>query len=737
MHNHFRPFFVPLLIAAALGNLPACAQETSEPTQPPAGQKRITHELLQGRDRPDFDGSYARGLTWLDDDHYTQERRGQTERIHAVTGESSPLFDHEAVREALSKVEELKDADLDSLARQLRSFSADRTCARFAHDENEWAYRFSDGRALRLFPREGAREIDFSPLAGFVSFVRDNDLYAFDLEKNELRRLTTDGGPTLLNGILDWVYQEEVYGRGDWRAYWWSQDDRYLAYLQLDESPVPTHTLIDSISFPSRHETEHYPHAGEPNPKVRLGIVPAGGGDTIWADLAQYADQELLIVRVAWAPNHKVIFQVQDREQRWLDLNEADPETGRVRTLVHEKSPAWVNVLDQPLWLQDGRFIWRSERDGHAHLYLYNRDGALNHRITSGSWDVAGVHGVDEKNGWVYFNGTRDSAIQTHAYRARLDGQGAPQRLTEPGFSHTVAFSKAFSRYIDTYGNLHTPPKVRLFEADGAPARWISENEINTLAEYQLGQSRFLTIATPDGAALNAHLILPPDYQAGQRYPVLCKVYAGPASPTVSDRWRGTRYLSDQALATKGYIVWYCDPRSASGEGAVNAWHAYKRLGEAELADIEAGLRWLIDEGYADPERIGIQGGSYGGYMTCYALTHSKMFKVGIAAYPVTDWRYYDSIYTERYMQTPQNNPDGYQRSSALEAAADLHGKLLIYHGMMDDNVHFHNTLMFIDRLQRAGKQFDLMLYPLDRHGIGRGGAHEREMTLQYILNNL
>jgi dipeptidyl-peptidase-4 len=244
-------------------------------------------------------------------------------------------------------------------------------------------------------------------------------------------------------------------------------------------------------------------------------------------------------------------------------------------------------------------------------------------------------------------------------------------------------------------------------------------------------------VPTPDGAELNALLVLPADYEPGVRYPVLCSVYAGPSSPTVSNRWRGTRYLQDQMLAQKGYIVWYCDPRSASGESAASAWHAYQRLGEAELADIEAGVRWLIDQGYADPERIGIQGGSYGGYMVCYALTHSKMFKVGIAAFPVTDWRHYDTIYTERYMRTPANNPEGYRRSSALDAASSLHGRLLIYHGMMDDNVHMHNTLLFIDRLQRAGKQFDLMLYPLDRHGIGRGSRHEREMTLNYLLTHL
>ena len=723
------------IIAALAGRAPA--QQTQPATDAaPRGQRLITPEMLFGQGRVNLDGSYARGLSWLDDQHYQEQRGGRAQRVRALTGDAAPVYDAEAVEAALAE-SGIEAPGVERLSRSLRSFSADRSWALFSHEGHEYVYGFADQRAARLFERRGASEIALSPKAGFVSFVRDNNLHAVEIASGEVRQLTSDGSPTLLNGVLDWLYQEEVYGRGDWRAYWWSPDDRCVAFLQLDESPVPIHALIDHIAVPQRIENTRYPHAGEPNPIVRLGIVPAAGGDIVWADLDAYGDTGILIVRVSWSPDGKVIFQVQDREQRWLDLNEADPQTGRVRTLIRELSPAWVNVLDAPRWLADGRFVWRSEYDGFAHLYLYSRDGVMLSRVTRGPWEVSSVHGVDEAGGWVYFSGSLDSPIQSNAYRVRLDGHDPPQRLTEAGFAHSVMFNPGLTMFIDTFSNLTTPPRVRLCAADGSPLRWISENDVDTLGEFKLGDARFLRVPTPDGAELNALLVLPADYEPGVRYPVLCSVYAGPSSPTVNNRWRGTRHLQDQMLAQKGYVVWYCDPRSASGESAASAWHAYQRLGEAELADIEAGVRWLIDQGYADPERIGIQGGSYGGYMVCYALTHSKTFKVGIAAFPVTDWRHYDTIYTERYMRTPASNPEGYRRSSALDAASSLHGRLLIYHGMMDDNVHMHNTLLFIDRLQRAGKQFDLMLYPLDRHGIGRGSQHEREMTLRYILSNL
>lgn len=719
-------------------------EPASAPASRPEGKKRLTLEEIFGpQGRVNFGGSYVSGLSWLDGptrDNLTsptllQRRDGVLHYVDALTDKAEPAYDVDACQAALAAYGDFGTEAPERIARGLREFSADRSVALFAHDGWRYLYRFATRRIARLFEDAGAREVALSPQGRFVSFVRDNDLYVVEADGTGPRRLTFDGGPTRLNGVLDWVYQEEVYGRGRWRACWWSGDDRYIAFLQLDESQVPEYTIVHHASTPQRVELQRYPHAGEPNPTVRLGVVALEDGRIVWVSLKGYAP-DILIVRVGWSPDHKVIFQVQDREQTWLDLNEADPQTGSCRTLLRERSPAWVNVLDEPHWLSDGSFLWRSERDGWAHLYHYGRDGGRIARLTEGDWEVRELHGVDEVDGWVYFSGTCDTPLQSHAYRVPLAG-GQVQRLTEPGYSHSVSFSPDYAYFIDTFSNLHTPPKVYLRRNDGECVRVISENDVRELEKYELGRAEFLRIPARDGYLLNALRVLPPDYQPGRRYPVWCPVYGGPQSPTVRDSWRGAGFAYDQMLAQHGVIVWRCDPRSAGGQGAVAAWQAYRRLGAAELADIEDSVRWLIEQGYADPQRIGIGGGSYGGYMVCYALTHSTMFRLGVAAFPVTDWRGYDSIYTERYMRMPQNNPEGYQLSSALAAADRLHGKLLIYHGMVDDNVHVHNVMQFVERLQAARRDFRLMVYPLDGHGIGRGGRHEREMTHAFLMEEL
>ncbi len=711
------------------------ATDTAPATAP--ARERITEDVLYGPDRVDFDGSYATGMTWLGDGrHFLHRRDGILQRVDALTDEATPFYDVAALEQKLIDEAELDADQAQRLARQGGEFSRDRSAMLLSARGRRFVYRPANRELIPVELPRGAQEIDLSPTGRRLSFVHKNDLHTLDLASGRQAQLTRDGSDTLLNGILDWVYQEEVYGRGNWRAYWWSDDERHLAFLQLDESSVPVYTIIDHVARPQRLERMHYPKAGEPNPPVRLGIVPAAGGPVRWADLSAYADTEILIVRVAWSPDHKVIFQVQDREQTWLDLCEADPAAGSVRVLVRERSPAWVNVIDHPHWLPDGTFLWRSERDGWQHIYHYARDGRLIRRVTQGDWDVRDLYGADLAAGRVYFSASADSPIQTHAYRAALSG-GPPVRLTQPGFTHRTSFEPRLGLFIDTFSNLLTPPRVELRAGNGDLVRVISENPVDRLRDFELGESRFLRIPARDGHLLNALLILPPDYQPGRRYPVWCPVYAGPAAPTVSDSWGGQRFLYNQMLAGEGIIVWSCDPRSASNNGALSAWHAYQRLGAAELADIEDGVRWLIERGYADPERVGISGGSYGGYMVAYALTHSRMFSVGVSAFPVTDWHFYDTIYTERYMRRPQNNPEGYKLSSAIEAAGELHGKLLIYHGMIDDNVHVHNTIEFIYHLQRAGKQFELMLYPLDRHGIGRGARHLRELSLDFIRENL
>lgn len=756
--------FALRIAAALLAARAAAAQSTQVSSSSPAlGEKLITLDAIFGpAGRVDFAGQWKGGQRWLPDgEHYLEQRDGRLARVHAATDAAQPAFDPEPLKAALRSAG-LDEKTAASLATQFALASDDRDAVVIRHGKVLFFYRFSTGKLSRV----NAREEDFpwlslSPRASRLAFIRDHDLYTFNLAKSSVqpRRLTRGGSDKLLNGELDWVYAEEVYTHGS-RGYWWSPDDRYIAFIQLDESNVPHFTVLDH--FPAeeaqryrlRLEDGPYPKAGDPNPVARLGVVRVRDGHLRWIDLNAYKSDQPLIVRVTWAPDGRLFYQVQDREQRWLDLNLADPETGRSTRLFRENSPAWVNVLDEPRFLADGSFLWRSERDGWAHLYLYRfqppvqnagflglgarqtpASAALTRRLTSGEWEVRDVHGVDEKNGWVYFSGTRDSSIESHAYRVRLDGSGL-ERLTQPGLSHNVSFSPTFSQFIDTASAFDAPPRVDLRRCDGSPLRVISANDNPPIREYKLGRHQFLRVPARDGYLMNALLLLPPDFDPARKYPVWSYTYSGPHAPSVSNSWGGGN-LTNHLLAQKGYIVWICDNRSASGQGAVSTWHAYQRLGETELADLEDGLKWLF-ENYpaADPQRVGLYGHSYGGFMTCYALTHSTMFKIGVAGAPVTDWRCYDTIYTERYMRTPGNNPDGYLRTAPVRAAANLHGKLFLMHGVMDDNVHLQNAIQFIDALQQAGKQFEVMFYPRARHGL-HPARHVTEARLNFIFENL
>ncbi|HLL74976.1 MAG TPA: S9 family peptidase, partial [Pyrinomonadaceae bacterium] len=608
------------------------------------------------------------------------------------------------------------------------------------HANDLYYYQLDAGRATRL-TNDKDEEVGetFSPDGKLVAFVRGNNMHVLDLSTGRERALTKDGGPKILNGRLDWVYQEELYGRGNFEAYWWSPDSQSLAYLRFDETPVHEFAVVDHIPVRQVVELTPYPKAGDPNPIVKLGVVPVAGGETRWIDTSKYKPEDLLIVRVGWTPDgRRVMYQAQNREQTWLDLNLADPRDGKTATLFKETSKAWVEVIDPPTWLKDGSFVWQSERDGWRHLYHYSADGKLIRQITKGDWEVRSLEGVDEKTGRVFFTATEHSHIAPAIYSVGLDGTNL-RRLTEPAGTHSAAFNPTFTMFVNRWSDVNTPAQVRLFDAEGKLVRVIDENRREALGQYKLGKPEFMQVRTRDGFPMEAMMIRPPDFDPAKKYPVVTFTYAGPHAPQVRNAWGGQTYLWHQMLAQKGYIIWVADNRTASGKGAQSAWQVYKNFGELELRDIEDGLSWLKSQPYVDGSRVGIWGWSYGGFMTSYALTHSKSFKVGIAGGSVTDWHDYDTIYTERYMQTPQNNPEGYRRSSPVHAAKDLHGKLLLLHGLMDDNVHVQNTIQFAYELQKAGKPFEMMLYPKQRHGVTDPLLlkHMRQLMTDFIVNNL
>ncbi|MFH0944891.1 MAG: DPP IV N-terminal domain-containing protein [Planctomycetota bacterium] len=561
---------------------------------------------------------------------------------------------------------------------------------------------------------------DLSPDGSWLACVSDHDLHLVSTEGAECRALTSGGSKTLLNGELDWVYQEEVYGRGDFKAFWWSPDSKQIAFLSLDGSEVFDFTVIDHIEtghFRVKPEVTSYPKAGDPNPKVRVGVIPIESGQAVWADFSQYEAEEPLVVRVEWTPSgDRLLFVVQDRIQQSADLVAFDSGTGEQKILIKERNDTWVERPPSPRWLADGSFLWQSDRTDYNHLYHYSGDGELIGAVTSGKYAVRRIVDVDEEQKLIWFTSTKDGAVNDNLYRVRFDGSRL-QRLTEGAGSHTARFNSDRSYFLDSYSSLAQPPAVRLCTGDGKIVRELGKAEIPDLDQYMTSEWELVEIRARDGVMLDAAVLKPTPFRSGKAYPVWLPTYSGPDAPSVANRWDGGAW--SQFLAQQGFVVFQVNVRTASGKGHWAIEQCYKQLGVQELADLEDAVDWLTAHTWADASRVGITGMSYGGFMSAFALTHSDRFALGIAESGVYDWGMYDSIYTERFMSTPQKNPDGYAAASVLKAAGNLKGHLLLTHGVMDDNVHVQNAMQLIFALQKAGKQFDFMLYPQSRHGIG------------------
>jgi len=711
------------------------------PPGPAAQQRELTLDAIYHPDRKvDFGGSPVSDLEWLDDRSYLERRESPDGDGHVLlevdarSGDAAPFVDSATFQAALEALPGFTAETAREIARRGRwQMNPQRTAILLNEADDLFHWEIGTDRAAARLTADAEPEVgeEFSPDGELVSFVRDWDVWVVDPDGGDEWALTSGGSEELLHGRLDWVYQEEIYGRGNFKGYWWSPDSSRIVYLELDESPVMEYTVVDHIPYRPELEVTNYPKAGDLNPVARLGLVGARGGGTTWVDTFEYQAFDHLIVRVGWKPDgSRVVFQVQDREQTWLDLNLADPATGEVEALLRETSPAWTEVYENPTWLSDGSFLWLSHRTGWTHLYRVDPGGGEPVAVTAGEWEARTLHGVDEEAGWVYLSGTERSHIGSDVYRVALDGSDLT-RLRQREGTHRASFSPGFEVWSDSWSDVRTPTQVRLHEADdGAVVRVVDANPVPELDEYRLGEVEFLQVPTRDGFTMEAMIIRPPDFDPGERYPVMSYTYSGPHAPSVRNAWGGTRYMWHQMLAGQGHVIWICDNRSASGKGVQSTWTVYENFGEGELRDLEDGIAWLKERPWIDGDRIGLWGWSFGGYMTAYALTHSTSFKIGVAGAPVTDWRDYDTIYTERYMRMPQNNPEGYERSAPVNAAADLHGRLLVVHGTMDDNVHLQNTIQFLYALQKAHRQVEAMFYPRSRHGI-------RDEDLTYHLQTL
>lgn len=643
------------------------------------------------------------------------------ERIDVASGSAVPFADTNALRSAFESAGAARENAERWAARTRFDWTADRSGVLLNEANDLYFWRVGSARAARLTSdaREEVGET-LSPDGRFVGYVADWNLWIAPTDGSAPpRALTTAGNENLLHGRLDWVYQEEVYGRGNFGAFWWSPDSTRIAYLVIDESRVPTYVVTDHRQVHPVNESWRYPKAGDPNPVATLHVVDIASGVSTPMDLGAWSKDEPLIVRVGWTPDSsRVLFQVQNRVQTYLDLVEADPVSGATKTLLRDSTGVWIEPDDGPWWIDGGkRFLWRSERDGFAHLYLYERDGTPAGRVTQGRWEVDAFVRYDEATQTAWFMADRDDVKGAQLYRAKLDGSELA-RVTLGDGTHAVQFAPDGAHFLDTFTSAHDWPRISLHRANGSLVRELERVDGAPAETKGMRPVEFVRIPVRDGFELEGSLVLPPDFSKTRRYPVIVSIYAGPHAPKVLDRATNTDGLFHTLLAQEGYVVLNVDNRSASGKGLDSVKGIWHRMGAGELADLEDAVDWLVAQGIAEPSRVGLWGWSYGGYQTAYALTHSKKFRCGVIGAPVTDWRLYDSIYTERYMGLPTENEAGYRASSVLESAANLAGPALLIHGVIDENVHLQNTLQLAERFQRAGVPFDLMLYPGNRHGI-------------------
>ncbi|HUF70042.1 MAG TPA: S9 family peptidase [Longimicrobiales bacterium] len=576
----------------------------------------------------------------------------------------------------------------------------------------------------------------FSPDAQRVAWVRDSDIWVSDPFAGRELRLTQDGGGDIINGTTDWVHEEELDLS---HAFRWSPDGQRIAFWRFDQSPIEPFLMLDELQLYPGLVPVRYPKAGTPNSIVDIRIIDIASGRITTVETG--SDPDVYLARMEWAGNDELIIQRLNRGQNRIDVLLAEAVSGRSRAIFAETDNAWVDVDDDLTWIRDGRqFLWTSERDGFNHIYLFNRDGSTVRQLTSGEWDVRDLVGVSEGAGRVWFTSSERGPLEKQLYTVDLNGRGMRRVSTGEGW-HDVVLAADGRSYIDTHSRTGSPPVTTLHSADGRPIRVIADNAVLAarLQQHQLGTHVFFQFATTDSVTLNGWMIRPPDFDATRRYPVLMYVYGGPGSQTVTDAWGGSRWLWHQLLAQQGMVIVSIDNRGTGGRGAAFRKIVHRNLGHSETQDQIEGARWLATQPWVDASRIGIWGWSYGGFMTALSMMSSDVFRAGIAVAPVTDWRLYDTIYTERFMARPAENPEGYDKSSAILKAAELSGRLFLIHGTGDDNVHFQNTLRLTNALQDARKQFDLMVYANRTHSLtgGETPRHHFEAMTEWVLRYL
>ncbi len=602
--------------------------------------------------------------------------------------------------------------------------------------------------ALELIDTHGfATDATVSPAGGHVAYVRDQNLYSYDLAAKQEKSLTSDGGGAIKNGMAEFIAQEEMDRS---TGYWWAPDGKHIAFARVDESPIQVTERFEIAADNVTTFSQRYPATGGPNVLIRLGVVDINTGAVVWVDLGQ--DQDIYLARINWLPDGKTLaVQRESRDQKRLDLLFADIDTGKARVVLSETSNTWIDLNDELTFLKKSReFIWASARDGYTHLYLYDYDGHMIRQLTAGPWVVdnfrkRAILGLDEKSRTVFFTATEKSATERHLYSTSLDSSDphAVRRITQQEGVHDMAMSPDASFYIDTFVTSRQPPQVSLRALDGSLKAWLLENRLDAQhpdAPYVPDNSvaEFGTMTAADGQTLHYRLFKPLKFDPAKRYPAIVDVYGGPGVQRVIDDWQGSSFT--QILTRAGYVVFTLDNRGTAHRGTAFQAPIHHKLGETEVADQVVGARWLGSQSFVDPKRMGVWGWSYGGYMSLNLMFKApELFRAGVAGAPVTDWTLYDTHYTERYLGRPQDNAAGYAASAASAYAKDLKGNLLVMHGMADDNVLFLNSTKLFRKLQDLNKPFEVMVYPGGKHGLMRqnDGRHGYKMIQRFFDENL
>lgn len=688
-----------------------------------------------------FSAKSVYGINWMNDgQYYSSLVRGangsSVVKINVATGkEEKTLIDGAKI-----------GIDFSSY-----SFNSDETKALIA-SSTERIYRRSSksiyhvvdlasGEAQLLVNGEKIMYASLSPDNNKVAYVKDNNLFFVELASNKITQVTQDGKwNQIINGSADWVYEEEFSMA---KAFDWSPDGKKLAFIRFDETDVPEFNMQTWGELYPQDYKFKYPKAGENNAKVSIHVYDLASQKTVNVNSGE--EKDIYLPRIYWTSNSNTLAYLKlNRLQNQLDLFYTNTATGESKLVLQEKSDTYVdlNYNDDLYFLKDNKgFIRTSEQDGFKHIYHHEESGKLVRQITSGKWEVSSLVGVDEKGKKIYFISTEASPLERNLYVINMDGKGKKILTAEKG-THSVNMSKDFKYFIGYHSNANSPSKVTLNQASGKQLQVLEDNRElrDRLKNFAISEKEFFNFQTVEGTSLNAYMIKPSDFDPSKKYPVLMYVYGGPGSQNVTNSWGGTRDFWHHHLAAEGYIVVCLDNRGTGARGRDFKHSTYANLGKIEVEDQIAGAKYLGTMPYIDKGRIGIWGWSYGGYMSSLSLMiGNDVFKSAIAVAPVTTWRYYDTIYTERYLQTPQLNASGYDDNSPITHVNKLKGNLLLIHGTGDDNVHFQNAVDLVDALIKADKQFDSFYYPNRNHGISGGNTswHLYNMMTDFIKNKL